>query len=203
MGGTLATDLIRRRVTVIATLGSAPAALAAKAATTTIPIVFFTGGDPLRLGLVASLNRPGGNVTGVTSLNVEVGQKRVELLHEVVPMTIIALLVNPTSLDLTEITTKEAQAAARTLGLKLEVLHASTERDFDVVFASLPQLRAGALVIGPDAFFISRGEQLGALALRNRVPAIFQYRPFAAAGGLMSYGSDTFESYRLARSTSW
>jgi len=121
------------------------------------------------------------------------------LLHEVVPMaTIIALLVNPTSLDLTEITTKEAQAAARTLGLKLEVLHASRERDFDVVFASLPQLRAGALVISPDAFFISRGEQLGALALRNRVPAIFQYRPFAAAGGLMSYGSDTFESYRLA-----
>ena len=196
---TLATDLIRRRVTVIATLGSAPAALAAKAATTTIPIVFFTGGDPLRLGLVASLNRPGGNVTGVTSLNVEVGQKRVELLHEVVPMaTIIALLVNPTSLDLTEITTKEAQAAARTLGLKLEVLHASTERDFDIVFASLPQLRAGALVISPDAFFISRGERLGALALRNRVPAIFQYRPFAAAGGLMSYGSDTFESYRLS-----
>ena len=196
---TLAADLIRRRVAVIATLGSAPAALAAKAATTTIPIVFFTGGDPLRLGLVASLNRPGGNVTGVTSLNVEVGQKRVELLHEVVPpATPMGLLVNPTSPDLTEITTKEAQAAASSLGLKLEVLHASTERDFEIVFASLPQLRAAALVISPDAFFISRGERLGALALRNRVPAIFQYRPFAAAGGLMSYGSDIFELYRSA-----
>jgi putative ABC transport system substrate-binding protein len=135
----------------------------------------------------------------VTSLNVEVGPKRVELLHEVVPTaTGMALLVNPTSLDLTESTTKDAQAAAGTLGLKLGVLHASTERDFDTAFASLPRLQAGALLIGPDAFFISRSEQLGALALRNRVPAIFQYRPFAAAGGLMSYGSSIAESYRLA-----
>jgi putative ABC transport system substrate-binding protein len=195
----LAADLVRRQVAVIATLGSAPAALAAKAATTTIPIVFFTGSDPLRLGLVTSLNRPGGNVTGVTALNVEVGPKRVELLHEVVPSaTLMALLVNPTSPDVTEITTKEAQAAARTLGLKLEVLHASTERDLDTVFTSFPQLRAGALVIGPDAFFISQGERLGASALRNRVPAIFQYRPFVAAGGLMSYGGSISEAYRSA-----
>ena len=195
----LAGELVRRRVAVIVTLGSAPAALAAKAATPTIPIVFFTGGDPLALGLVPSLNRPGGNVTGVTSLNVEVGPKRVELLHEVVPAaSLVALLVNPTSPNLAESTTRDAQAATRILGLKLEVLHASTERDFETVFESLSRLGAGALVIGPDAFFISRSEQLGALALHNRVPAIFQYRPFAAAGGLMSYGSSIAEAYRSA-----
>jgi putative ABC transport system substrate-binding protein len=195
----LASDLVRRQVSVIVALGSAPAALAAKVATGTIPIVFFTGGDPLQLGLVASLSRPGGNLTGVTSLNVEVGPKRVELMHQVVPTTpLMALLVNPTSPDLTEATIKDADAAARTLGLKIDVLHASTEGDFDTVFATLAQHRAGALVIGPDAFFISRGEQLGALALRYAVPAIFQYRPFAAAGGLMSYGSSIAESHRLA-----
>jgi putative ABC transport system substrate-binding protein len=195
----LAADLAGRQVSVIVALGSAPAALAAKAATSTIPVVFFTGGDPLQLGLVASLNRPGGNLTGVTSLNVEVGPKRVELLHQVVPTTtVMALLVNPTSPNLTDTTIEDADAAARTLGLKLDVLHAATERDFDTVFATMAQLRGGALVIGPDAFFISRSEQLGALALRHAVPAIFQYRPFAAAGGLMSYGSSVAESYRLA-----
>ena len=195
----LADDLVGRQVSVIVALGSAPAALAAKAATTTIPVVFFTGGDPLRLGLVASLNRPGGNLTGVTSLNVEVGPKRVELLHEVVPTTtLMALLVNPTSPNLTETTIRDAHAAARTLGLKLDVLRAGTEHDFDTVFATLAQPRARALVIGPDAFFISRSEQLGALALRHAVPAIFQYRPFVAAGGLMSYGSSVAEAYRLA-----
>jgi len=194
----LAADLVGRQVSVIATLGSAPAALAAKSATTTIPVVFFTGADPLELKLVPSLSRPGGNLTGVTSLNVEVGAKRVELLHEVVPTTSMALLVNPTSAKLSETTTKDAQAAARQLGLKLDVLHASTEREFDAVFAALTQLRAGALVIGGDAFFVGRGEQLGALALRRAVPAIFMYRPFVAAGGLMSYGSSIVESYRLA-----
>ena len=194
----LAADLVGRQVSVIATLGSAPAALAAKSATTTIPVVFFTGADPLELKLVPSLSRPGGNLTGVTSLNVEVGAKRVELLHEVVPTTSMALLVNPTDAKGSETTTKDAHAAARQLGLKLDVLHASTEREFDTVFAALTQLRAGALVIGPDAFFIGRGEQLGALALRRAVPAIFQYRPFVAAGGLMSYGSSIVESYRLA-----
>jgi putative ABC transport system substrate-binding protein len=193
----LVADLIRQRVTVIATLGSTPAALAAKAATTTIPIVFFTGGDPLQVGLVASLNKPGGNITGVTSLNVEVGPKRVELLHEVVPSASqIALLVNPTSPVLTELTVKGALAAARALGVQLHVLHASNDGDCDAVFATLPKLQVGALVIGPDAFLISRGGRLGALALRHRVPAAFQYRPFAAAGGLMSYSSSTNESYR-------
>ena len=148
-------------------------ALAAKAATTTIPIVFYTGADPVAVGLVASLNRPGGNVTGLTSLNVEVGPKRLELLHELVPTaTIIALLVNPTNPTIAEIESRDAQTAARTFGLQLHVLHASTERDFDTVFATLGQLRAGGLVIGSDAFFNGRSEQLAALALRHAVPAI-------------------------------
>jgi putative tryptophan/tyrosine transport system substrate-binding protein len=195
----LAVDLGGRGVAVIVALGSAPAALAAKAATTTIPIVFFNGGDPIQLGLVTSLNRPSGNVTGVSSLNVEVGPKRIELLHEVVPTaSVMALLVNPTSPRLSESTTKDAQAASLTRGLQLHVLHASTERDFEAAFATMAQLRVGGLVIGPDAFFISRGEQLGGLALRHAMPAIFQYRSFAAAGGLMSYGSDPADSYRAA-----
>jgi putative ABC transport system substrate-binding protein len=194
----LAADLVRRQVAVIAACDLV-SALAAKAATTTIPIAFFTGGDPVQLGLVASLNRPGGNLTGVTSLNVELGQKRLELLHELIPTaTMIALLVNPTNPNLAEPTTKDAQAAARVLGLQLHILHASAERDFDAVFASLVQLQAGALVIGPDAFFNSRIEQLGALAASHAVPTIYQYREFAAAGGLMSYGGSITDSYRLA-----
>jgi ABC-type uncharacterized transport system substrate-binding protein len=194
----LAADLVRREVSVIVALGSTPAALASKAATTTIPIVFFIGADPLRLGLVASLARPGGNVTGVTSLNEELVAKRVELLHEVLPATSsMVLLVNPTSPNLSETAIENAHAAARSRGLKLNVLHASTERDFDTVFAALTHLRAGALVIGVDAFFISRSEQLAALALGRAVPAIFQYRRFAAAGGLMSYGTP-IETYSLA-----
>jgi putative ABC transport system substrate-binding protein len=190
----LAADLVRRRVIVIAAIGI-PAALAAKAATTTIPIVFEMGADPVALGLVASLNRPGGNITGVTSLNVEVGPKRLELLHEVVPTaTTIAFLVNPTNPN-AEIMSRDLQAAARSLGLQLHVLHASAERDFDTVFASLAQLQAGGLVIGTDSFIVSRREQLAALTLRHAMPAIFQYREFAAAGGLMSYGGST-ESHR-------
>ena len=191
----LAADLARRQVSVIVALGSTPAAFAAKAATTTIPIVFFIGADPLQLGLVAALNRPGGNITGVTSLNSELIAKRVELLHEVVPgTTSLALLVNPTSPNLTEAAIKDAHAAARNLGLKVDVQHASAEHDFDAVFAALGQPPVGAIVIVVDAFFISRSEQLGALALRHAVPAIFQYRPFVAAGGLISYGTpmDTY-----------
>ena len=196
----IAAELVSQRVTVIVALGSAPAALAAKAARTTIPIVFFTGGDPLQLNLVASLAKPSGNLTGVTSLNVEVGPKRLELLHQVVSTaTDIGLLVNPTSPNLAETTTKEAQVAARALGLRLHILNASTERDFDIAFATLLQARIGAFVIGPDAFFISRSEQLGALALRHAVPAIFQYRPFVAAGGLMSYGSDIQGNHIVTR----
>jgi putative tryptophan/tyrosine transport system substrate-binding protein len=192
----LVAELVHRQVSVIAAIDGLPSALAAKGATATTPIVFFTGGDPVQLGLVASLRRPDGNLTGVTSLNVEVGPKRLELLHELVPTaSVIVLLVNPTN-ALTEANTRSLQAAAHALGLQLHVLNASTERDFDAVFARLIQLRAGGLVIAPDAFFISRSEQLAKLALRHAVPAIFQYREFAAAGGLISYGGSRTDAYR-------
>ena len=190
-------DLVHRRVAVIAAT-TTPAALAAKAATTTIPIVFETGGDPVKLGLVASLNRPGGNVTGVTQTNVETVPKRLQFLHELLPTArIMALLVNPAEPALAEVYTKEVQAAARALGLELHVLNASTERDFDGVFAKLIQLRAGGLVIGPGAFFTSRSEHLGALTFRNAVPAIYHTREFAVAGGLLSYGAALADAYRL------
>ena len=193
----LAADLVRHKVTVIAVLGNTPSTLAAKAATSTIPIVFVTAVDPVEAGLVASLNRPGGNLTGVNTLDLEVGPKRLELLHELVPaVTVVALLVNPTSPNLAESTTKDLQEAARTLGLQLHVLHASTERDFDTVFATLVRLRAGALVIGTDAFFDSRREQLAALAVRYAVPAIYATRGFALAGGLMSYGGSYTDAFR-------
>jgi putative ABC transport system substrate-binding protein len=192
----LAADLVRRQVTVIAA-GGLPAALAAKAATATIPIVFVIGGDPVELGIVASLNRPGGNLTGVTSLNVEVAPKQVELVHEIVPTaTDIALLVNPANQLQFERTTRDVQVAARSLGMRIHVLHASTDRDFDTVFATLDQLRAGALVIGPDSFFVSRREQLGALTVRHALPAISAYRDFVVAGGLMSYGTDPQNLFR-------
>jgi ABC-type uncharacterized transport system substrate-binding protein len=179
-------------VAVIAVPASTPGVLAAKAVTTTIPIVFYIGLDPVELGLVASLHRPGGNLTGVTGWNVTVGPKRLESLHEVVPTaTRLALLVNPTSPNLADADLREQQAAAQTLRLSLHVLHASTERDFDTVFASLVQLRVGGLVIGTDSFFNTRKEQLAALSMHHRVPRIHQYREFAAAGGLMSYGTDT------------
>ena len=194
----LAADLVRRQVNVIAAPGSTPAALAAKAATATIPIIFQVGVDPIAAGLVASLARPGGNVTGVTNINTELAPKRLELLRELIPKAnIIALLVNPTSPFITESISKDLQSAARALGLQLHILNASTERDFDTVFANLVQLRADALVIAPDAMFISRSEQLGALTLRHAVPAITQFREFAAAGGLMSYGGSSSEPTRL------
>jgi ABC-type uncharacterized transport system substrate-binding protein len=191
----LATDLVGRQVTVIAAPGSTPAALAAKAATATIPVVFGIGSDPVQLGLVASLSRPGGNLTGGTFLSVEIGPKRLELLHALAPTaTTIALLVNPTDPAVAETNIRHMQSAARTLGLQLHVMHASTEPDFDSVFATLIQLRLGGLVIGGDAFFTSRSEQLGALTVRHAVPATYQWREFAAAGGLMSYGPSFTES---------
>jgi putative tryptophan/tyrosine transport system substrate-binding protein len=193
----LAADLVRRQVNVIASPGSTPAALAAKAATATIPVVFQIGTDPVAAGLVASLARPGGNVTGVASLNTELGPKRLELLRELMPTaTIIALLVNPTSPFIAKNISSELQSAAHTLGMQLHILNASTERDFDTVFATFVQLRASALVIAPDAMFISRSEQLGALTLRHGVPAITQFREFAAAGGLMSYGGSFTDAAR-------
>jgi putative tryptophan/tyrosine transport system substrate-binding protein len=192
----LATDLVGRQVTVIAAIGS-PSAPAAKAMTTTVPIVFIIGFDPVEVGLVTSLARPGGNLTGVTVLGVELGSKRLELLHELLPAAnIVAALVNP-STTAAETQSTDLQTAARALGLKLHVLHASTERDLDTVFATLLQLGPGGLVVGNDPFFTTRSEQLAALALRHAVPAIFQYREFAAAGGLMSYGGNLTDHYRL------
>jgi putative ABC transport system substrate-binding protein len=193
----LAADLVRRQVAVIAVPASTPGVLAAKAATATIPIVFYIGLDPVELGLVASLAHPGGNITGVTGWNVMVGPKRLELLHEVIPSaTSIALLVNPTSPDLAEADSRDQQAAARSLGLQLHVLRASNERDFDAVFATLVQLRAGGLVIGTDSFFNTQKEQLAALTVRHGVPTIHQYREFVMAGGLMAYGSPTADLSR-------
>ena len=192
----LAADLVRRHVAVIAANGLA--AQAAKAATATIPIVFTAGYDPVEVGLVASMSRPGGNITGVSILDVELGPKRLELLHTLIPTaTSIAVLVNPADPARAETITRNMQAAARDLKLQLHVLHASTDRDFDAVFASLVQLRAGGLVIGGDPFFNSRSEQLGTLTLRRAVPTIYQFRAFAAAGGLVSYGSNLEDSYRL------
>ena len=193
----LAAELVRCQVAAIVAAGSTPAALVAQAATTTIPIVFYIGADPVKEGLVTSLSRPGGNVTGVVTLNVEVAAKRLELLHELVPTaTIVALLVNPTNPTLAETITRDLEVAARTLGVQLHVLHASSEREIDTAFATLVELRAGALVIGADAFFNSRSEQLAALTLRHAVPAIYQFREFVSAGGLMSYGSTVADTYR-------
>src|SRR5215467_11724431 len=194
----MAADLVNRQVAVIAAT-STPAALAAKAATTTIPIVFELGSDPVELGLVASLSRPGGNVTGVIQWNIEVAPKRLELLHELLPTArVMALLVDPTDPANAQTTVSEVTAAAKTFGLQLHVLNASNENDFTGVFAKLIQLGAGGLVVGGGAFFVSHEKQLAALTVRHAVPAASEHREFAAAGGLLSYGSDITDAYRLA-----
>jgi putative ABC transport system substrate-binding protein len=181
---------------VIAALGSAPPVLAAKAATSTIPIVFQTGADPVQGGLVASLSRPGGNLTGVSTLTREVGPKRLELLHELVPtVTSLALLINPTN-PTAESAATDIRAAANSLGLQLHILRASNEREFDTVFETTTELRIGALSINPDSLFNSHSEQLAARTLHRSLPAIFHVREFAAAGGLMSYGGNNTEAYR-------
>jgi putative tryptophan/tyrosine transport system substrate-binding protein len=191
-------DLVHRQVAVIAAT-TTPAALAAKAATTTIPIVFETGTDPVQLGLVTSLNRPGGNITGVTQLIVEVAPKRLELLHELVPTArAIGVLVNQAAPALAQAQLRAIQSAANTLGLELQILNASSEHDFDAAFADLIRLRAGGLVISADSVFLRGMEELATLTVRHAVPAIYQYRKFASAGGLMSYGPDIRESYRMA-----
>ena len=193
----LAAELVRLPVNVIVCFGSTLAAIAAKAASATVPIVFYGGTDPVSMGLVASLSRPGGNVTGVANLTVELAAKRLELLHELVPTaTIIAALVNPTSPALAEPETRDLQAAARTLGLTLHVLHASSDQEIDTAFMTLVQLRAGALVIGADPYFNSRSEQLAVLTLRYAIPAIYQYREFALSGGLASLGTTVADTYR-------
>jgi putative tryptophan/tyrosine transport system substrate-binding protein len=192
----MAAELVRRHVAVI--VCNTSAVLAMKAATATIPIVFTTASDPVQIGLVASLSRPGGNLTGATQFGVEVTPKQLELAHELLPTaTVIAVLVNPTNPN-AETISRGLQAAARFLGVQLHVLHASAEREFDTVFASLGQLRASALVIGPDPLFIARSEQLAALALRHAMPAISSIREFVAAGGLMSYGGGNPDMYRIA-----
>ena len=193
----LAADLVRLPVTIIAAT-TTPAALAARAATTTIPIVFETGADPVELGLVASFNRPGGNVTGVTQNNVDVAPKRLELMHELFPAArVIGLLVNPRNRNVAETTATHMLAAGK-LGVELRVLNASTESDFDAVFAKISELQASGLVISPgDPFFVSRSGQLGALATRHAVPAVFAGRQFVMAGGLISYGADIADAYRL------
>jgi putative ABC transport system substrate-binding protein len=194
----LAADLVRRQVAVIATPGTTPAALAAKAATTTTPIVFFTAGDPVALKLVGSLGRPGGNATGATSLGGELAPKRLELLHQLMPTaTVMAVLVNPSNPALAASTASTVQEAAHSLGLRLHTLRAATERDFDAVFAELVRRRAGALVIAIDSFFTARRAQLGALALRHGIAAIYQDRDFAVAGGVMTYGVSLTEGYHL------
>jgi len=197
----LAAELVRRRVSVITTGSSTLAALAAKAATTTLPIVFLMGSDPVQFGLVASLNRPGGNLTGITTLNLEMTPKRLQVLRELLPTTtIMAVLVNPTNAPATvETEVRQVQAAAHTLGLQMvHVLQASTERDLDSAFSTLIQRRAGGLVISADTFFSGKSVELAALASRHAVPTISPYRDFVTAGGLMSYGGSVTELYRLA-----
>lgn len=194
----LAADLVSRGVAVIAA-SSTPASFAAKAATTTIPIVFEVGFDPVDVGLVASLNQPGSNVTGVTNLGVEVAQKQLELLHELIPAaTSIAFLVNLANRTMAERLSQDAQRAARKLGLQLHVLNASTEGDFDAVFERLVQLRPVALAIGTETLFVNRSRELGALTARHAIPASFALREFAQAGGLVSYGGSITDAHRLA-----
>jgi putative tryptophan/tyrosine transport system substrate-binding protein len=195
----LATDLVRRRVAAIVTLGSTSATLAAKAATTTIPIVFSIASDPVQIGLVASFNRPGGNATGVSSLNFELSGKSLELLHELVPGAMrFAMLTNPTSpAVLSESSISAAQTAARSLGLQLSLLSATSENDFEPAFATLVQQQAAALFVRPHPLFQNRHQQIVALAARHRVPTVYPNHEAVAAGGLMSYASPRSENYRL------
>jgi putative tryptophan/tyrosine transport system substrate-binding protein len=194
----LAADLIGRRVAVIAAT-STPAAIAAKTATASIPIVFEAGADPVQLGLVSNLNRPGGNVTGVTQTNVEMTPKRLQILHELLPTArVMALLVNPANEATTETTTREVLAAARTLGIEVHVLNANVPRDIEAAFTKAIELRAGGMVVSGGPFFFSQSENLAARCLQHKLPTIYQFHRFTAAGGLMSYGSEITEAYRLA-----
>ena len=192
----LAADLARRQVTAIAAFGGINGSLAAKSATATIPVVFGTGDDPIATGLVVSLSRPGGNVTGAVTMGVEVSPKRLELMHELVPTGNIAVLVNPTRPNSDSIATG-MQAAARALGRPIHLLQARNEREIDAAFTNLAQLGVGSLVISNDAYFNSRTKQFGALTLRHAVPTVYQFREFTAAGGLMSYGSAIADTYRI------
>jgi putative ABC transport system substrate-binding protein len=193
----MAADLVRRQVTVI--VANTPANLAAKKATDTIPVVFTTASDPVQIGLVSNFSRPGGNVTGVSQINVALGPKRLELAHELMPAaTLIALLVNESDPARAETLSSEVQAAAGHLGLQLRILRAGTEAEIEAAFAGFAQLKAGVLVIGGDAFYNSRSKLLAELSLRHAVPAIYEYNEFTNAGGLMSYSGSIKESYRWA-----
>jgi putative tryptophan/tyrosine transport system substrate-binding protein len=195
----LVAQLVQQRVAVLVAAGGTASALAAKAGTATIPIVFAIAGDPVALGLVASLNRPGGNVTGITSLNLEVVPKRLQLLHELLPSaTSIALLIDPAVPDIAEPATRLSQEVARAAGLQLHVLSAKSEHDFDSIFETLTSLHVSALVIAPSNLFSAHSERLAELTVRDALPAVYQFRRFVAAGGLMSYGSNESEYYRLA-----
>ena len=191
----LMADLVRRQVAVIATLGYVPT-LAAKAATTTIPIVFSIGGDPVQIGLVTSLARPGGNATGINFFNTEVTAKRLRLLHDLVPKAVrIAVLVNPANASTTESTLRDMQVAAPTIGLQIQILNANTIGEIDAAFATLAHERPDALFVAGDAFFVSRAVQLITLTTRDRIPATYSLRDYVAAGGLMSYGTDFADSF--------
>jgi len=193
----LAADLVRNQVTSIAAIRGAPPALAAKEATATIPIVFNVGIDPVQAGVISSLNRPGGNITGVALLSAEVAAKRLDLLHELVPAAaVVALLVNPTNPAATEAETRSLRYAAHSLALQMHVLGASTASEIDAAFGTLVELRAGALVVSGDPYFTTRRDQIVALAARYRMPAIYAWREFAAVGSLMTYGPDLAASYR-------
>ncbi|MFZ1953416.1 MAG: ABC transporter substrate-binding protein [Pseudolabrys sp.] len=193
----LAAELVQRRVNVIAAT-STPAALAAKAATATIPIVFETGSDPVNIGLVSSLNRPGGNVTGVAQMNITITPKRLELLHELIPAArVMALLIDPANPTIAAAQSSGVGSAAQSLGLELHVLTATSDRDFDAVFAKLSQLRVGGIVIGGGPFFLGRQKELGGLTLRHSIPAVGENRQFVLGGGLISYGSSIADAYRL------
>jgi putative ABC transport system substrate-binding protein len=193
----LVADLIKRRVAVIVAT-TTPAALAVKAATTTIPVVFETGADPITVGLVASLNHPGGNFTGVTQTNAEITPKRLQLLHELLPMAkVFVLLVNPSDPANAERNRQEVQAAASSLGLQLHILDIRSDADIDQAFEKLVKMQASGVVVGSGPFFVSRTEKLAALGARHAVPIIYEFRRFAAAGGLISYGSEITEAYRL------
>jgi putative ABC transport system substrate-binding protein len=190
-------DLVRRQVAVIATPGSHPAALAAKAATGTIPIVFGVGEDPVRLGLVASLARPGGNATGVNFFGQEVVVKALRLLHDLVPKAVrVAVLANPTNTSVSEATIRQIQEAAPTMGPTIEIFNATTIGEIDAAFAAFASDRPDALFVVPDGFFSSRSGQFATLAARDRIPATYWNRDFVAAGGLMSYGTDLADTYR-------
>jgi putative ABC transport system substrate-binding protein len=193
----MASDLVHQQVKVIIAPGSTPAALAAQAATKSIPIVFEIASDPIEIGLVSGLNKPGGNITGVTTLNLEIGPKRLELLHSVIPSaSVIGLLINPTNPRLAEQNIKSMQSAGKSLRLEMHVLHASTEDEFGAAFEELKKIRAGGLLIAADPFFSSHVKQLAALSIRHAVPSVYQFREFAIAGGLLSYGTSFTQSFR-------